>query len=243
MPDSLFTIIAQIVNFLIIVVVLRALLFKRILGAVEERQRKIKEQREEIAEEEAKAKKTRQELEEKHADFRKEREKMMQHASDEAAKRRRRLIEEAESEAEKKRSRWETSMEKERDSFLAELRALAADDLLNLAERMLTDLADDSLERRIARRVIERLRDGGELAEEIRTADTVTVLSSYGLPDEIKEQLRELLPAADFSRSDDFHGLAIEAGGRRIAWTVEGWLDEFGAELERRLAEYGHEAA
>lgn len=243
MPDSLFTIIAQIVNFLIIVVVLRALLFKRILAAVEGRQKEIKERREEIEEEQAEAKRIRQDLEEKHDQFRNEREKMMRSASEEAQERRRELIEKAEAEADEKRARWESGMERERDSFLRELRSLAADELLQLAERMLSDLADDTLEKRIGERVLKRLNQGGELMEEIRGAEEVTVLSSYELPAKLKEQLRELLPETSFKRSEKFHGLAIEAEGRRIAWTIEGWLDEFGEELKRRLDDYSREAA
>ncbi|MDX9801807.1 MAG: hypothetical protein RBT69_10780 [Spirochaetia bacterium] len=239
MPDSLFTLIAQIVNFLIIVFVLRLVLFKKIIAAIDGRRDEIAFRNEEVKKNEEEAKKRQQELDEKHSSFGKERDKLMEKAEHEAQKEKERLLNQARKETDEKQKRWELQIAKEESAFLEELKELAVTEIIKMAKQVLSDLADKELEKQIAEKLITVIKK--EDLSGIRgnsDSDKSEVVSSFPLSDELKEQFREILGKPSFKESDSFHGITIEWEGKRIRWTIESWLEEFGSELKESLNEY-----
>lgn len=238
MPDSLFTLIAQIVNFLIIVLVLRVLLFKRILAAIDGRQKEIASAHEKAEEHEEEAKKQQQEMEKRLEQFGAEREELVQKVEEEAESRKKELIQNAKEQADEKRQLWETRVEKEGAQFIEELKHQTSKELLRLARRVLDDLADEDLDKRMARKMISKTGlEDKSLREAFQSEDEVMVISSFSMPEDLKKEFQDAVGKAKFSTTDEFHGVAVEAGGKRIAWTIETWLEDFGEEMEKRLSE------
>ncbi len=238
MPDSLFTFIAQIVNFLLIVFILRALLFKKIVAAIDGRQEEIAGRFEQAEQDKQEAKKRRSELEEKHADFREKRKELIENAKQEADKKRKELVTDAQKELEEKKRVWEQQIEKDQARFLEELKKMAAKELVLLLEKALEDLSDEELEKKMAEKLIAGLKEKDSVfSEEKKNSGDYVIKSSFSVPDKAREEFTALLGSVEFTSDDSFHGITVEKGGRRLEWTIEAWLESFGSALEERLDE------
>ncbi len=144
-----FTVIAQIVNFLVLVVLLKRFLFDKITRAMDERQNRIASALEdaditrELAEEEAERyRRMNQALED-------DRNRILAEVKDEALSMRQRLIDDARSEVEDVKTAWRESVEREKNSFLVELRGRIGKEAVSVVRAALSDLANVELEQRI----------------------------------------------------------------------------------------------
>ena len=94
-----FTVIAQVINFLILVWLLKRFLYKPILNAIDEREKKITSQLTDAGNKKAEAKIERDEFIQKNEDFDKERQDLMNKAVTETNAERERLLKEARQDA------------------------------------------------------------------------------------------------------------------------------------------------
>ena len=141
-----FTVVAQIVNFLILVVLLKYLLYNRIIKAMDERERKIQLRLKEAEEKEQAAEREVESLREKNRDFDEQREKMLAQAKEEAETRRRDLTQEARQAVTNLRLVWQEAIQREKESFIQDLRKMAATQVYAIARKAFEDLADAALE-------------------------------------------------------------------------------------------------
>src|SRR5271154_5302921 len=105
-----FTIIAQVINFLILVWLLKRFLYKPILHAIDEREKGIALQLEDAEAKKAEAKKEREDLEHKNAAFDQERAALLKKATDEANDQRQRLLDEASKDADLLRTKRQVAL-------------------------------------------------------------------------------------------------------------------------------------
>jgi F-type H+-transporting ATPase subunit b len=243
-----FTIVAQIINFVILVLLLRRFLYRPIVRAMEEREAKIAsqvqeaERREREAEEEAKTWRLKnQELEEL-------RDEMLHEAGQEAEKWRRDLIREAREEVADTRARWEQAIEEEQEAFLQELRQRTMRQVHNIARRALADLANTELEAHLADVFIRRLHDDGheDVARALREArEPLIIRTAFPSPPELRHKLREaIVGRVDNDIELEFEtaphlvcGIELMADDYRIAWSLDDYLGSLEQDLIRALEE------
>jgi len=247
-----FTIIAQIVNFLILVGLLKHFLYGPIIKAMDDREERITARLKEAQHREEKAEEQAQSYRDKRRQLDENRDEFLDQARHDADKTRQSLIQSARDEVDEMRARWQDSLRQERDSFLLDLRATAARQICAATRRILQDLANHDLEARIVYVFIARLHslddDSINRMQEglADTGGSLSVTSSFQLSDDLKSQLSDALknslsqdtlhPA--FSTYDDLIcGLEVSAGGRKIAWNVDDYLDALGASLSQTLDE------
>ncbi|MGC9320021.1 MAG: hypothetical protein ACP5KN_18460 [Armatimonadota bacterium] len=249
------TVGAQIFNFLVLVVALHYLLYGPITRAMDEREERIArrmreaQEREEEAEEEARRhRKARREFEERHGE-------LMDEARQEAQRRREELIEQTREEIEALQKQWSRALRDEREAFLRELRRRTSQQVCTVARRALRDLADVELQRQITDVFIQRLREvpddeRDQLRDALRTSERPPVIASaFQVPPQRRDELvaatRELLATeqqVDFRVSEDLLcGIELSAGGRKLSWSIDSYLDaveeSITEALERELAE------
>lgn len=90
-----FTLVAQIVNFLILVWLLKRFLYKPVLHAIDEREKRIARELADAAAKQTEARKERDEFQHKNEEFARQRAALLSQAMDEAKTERQRLFEEA----------------------------------------------------------------------------------------------------------------------------------------------------
>ncbi|MEA5114600.1 MAG: hypothetical protein VB050_11295 [Geobacteraceae bacterium] len=244
MGPDLFTVIAQIVNFLILVVLLKRFLYGPIIRAMDRREAEIASRLEGAARKIEEAEQERERYETLVREFSEDREKMRAKAREEADALRSELLESARGEVDRSRAQWKESFRGERESFLRSLRRHVCEEACTVARRAVGEMADSSLEERMAECLERRIRglDAGkreELAGHFRESGSEIIVRSAfelnaGGRKAILRALDSLTDASDIRFEVEpslVCGVEILAGGRSLAWNLEEHLDG----LEERL--------
>jgi F-type H+-transporting ATPase subunit b len=246
MEINWFTLIAQVINFMILVWLMKRFLYKPILQAVSEREKKIKSQLEDAAQKELLAEKEKAAYQKKNETFDAEKGELMGKALAEAEAERNKLIEQARKDAdafqEKLQSDIETSQQDLKKSFEQKVRQ----GVLDIASKALEDLASESLESQIVRKLIERLHDLnkeelGELKHLITTDQAKVVVqtafaASESLQAEITQALEDitgLSPEVSFRSAPQLvGGVEIVCEGFKLSWSIKEYIQSLEKEID-----------
>jgi F-type H+-transporting ATPase subunit b len=152
-----FTIIAQVVNFAILVVALKYLLYNRITDAMDAREAAIGRRIEQAEQREQQADDAREDHREKLAEFELRREELLDGARTDADERRGELLESARREIDEQRGRWQDALQRDRRDLEQDLRTRTAEVAVSISRHVLTDLAGADLQRRSVELALDRL--------------------------------------------------------------------------------------
>jgi len=240
------TVAAQIVNFLILVYLLKRFLYKPVTDAMARREERVAARLNESEEREEQAEHERERLHQRLEELEQRRDRIMQQARDEAEEERRRLMDEAREQSDAARKRWQQQAEDEKGRFLDDLRHRTLEGFETLARKALADLAEAQLEAQMVRAFVARLR---EIDEDSRRAlaegaaadgDDLIVTTSFELDDSGRESLTDAIQqqlgsdmGISYQQSPDLLcGVELRAGGRRLGWTLADYLDRLEAGIE-----------
>ncbi len=243
-----FTFTAQIVNFLILVALLRRFLYGPIVRAMGQREAAIAERMQQAEQARRAGEAQAQEYQEQLRAIDGLRETALQTARHESAELRQELGRQAREEVQQLRQEWMRELERERSELLAELQVRSARLAEQIARRALEQLADQSLETHTLAAFASHLHDlNDERREQLRRClsngqETVFVRSAFEVPETWRERLRATLRdefgfegALDFEPAPDLIcGIELEAGGYGFGWNV----DEFLQNLEGKFDEW-----
>lgn len=256
MGFDLITFLAQIFNFLLLVVLLRFLLYRPVVRAMDRRQQEIQSHLDEAevkrkeAEQEAEAhRRQRQEIEA-------QRDEMLSAARKDAEAHRSELRDKARREVDEQRRRWVRDARDQRRQFLDQLRRQAADGLCAIARKTLADLADAELEGQVVEVFLRRI---GKLDEEQAQAVTesagkstrpLTVHSAWEISAPQQKQIARALHKrfgddreVGFEQSADvICGVELRTEGGAVGWNVHSYLDELAQGIEASLRDQAHQA-
>jgi len=233
-----FTVAAQLVNFLILVWLLKRFLFKPITNAIDAREKRIAT---ELAAADAKktdAEKEHVEFEKKNKDFDQQRGALMSKATEDAKAEHARLFDQARKDADSLRAGQATALRDDQNRLGSEITRLAAEQVFDIARKTLSDLATVSLEERIGEVFTRRLRalsekDKQSLGVALKTsAEAAWVRSTFDLPAEQKAAIQNALNET-FSaviriqfqtKIDTICGIELTANGQKLAWSIDEYL-------------------
>lgn len=238
-----FTVAAQILNFLILVWLLKRFLYGRIIRAVEARERRIAEN---MAQAEAKGTAAAAQLAEyqaKYREFEQARDELLVQARLQAKKLETTMIEKAREHVQTLETGWQEDLDRERDAFLADLRRRAASEILTLARKTVADLASVDIERCSVQVFLEKLRALDRDSCQNLRATELSVRTPFDLPDdtqaEIERTLQSRLEAPvhlRFERVPEIGlGLELRGNGWRIGWNSEAYLETLEEDLREAL--------
>lgn len=240
------TVAAQIVNFLVLVWLLHRFLYGPIIRAMENREHRIASRLQEASDEREAAIAEATRYQEMQEDLNARSEAMLQEARIEAENVRRSLQKEAHEEVAELRREWEKSLTDEREEFVTEVRRQIAEAFIALARRALADLADETLEDRVANRFLSAI---GDLKEKqlnsLRAASTnagavVTLRSTLPLATKrrreleasVKRALARDVPVRVEENPDLMCGIELRVGGQMVRWSLDSFLDDLEVELK-----------
>jgi len=251
-----YTIIFQIINFLILVFLLRKFLYGPIVNMMEEREKKIIEREEEAEALKKVAEKKAETYSRKNEELEQQKEEIMDQARSAAEEEKSELLNEARSEVDQTRRRWEEALEREKEAFIVELRRRISLQACSLARHCLEDLADTRLEELTWKQFMAKVDD---LAEEDRRElekglkddhYKLNLRSAFDADDskikKLKKRLEEIYPdSADELElkykkdSGLICGLELEAGGYRVSWNIDSYLEGIEADILKELNQTG----
>lgn len=254
MEIDAFTVGAQVVNFLVLVYLLKRFLYGPVIEAIERRRGEITARARRAEREQAEAREEARELRARREALEERADALLRDAERDAEERRTELLEETRRDAERARESWRETVRRERESLLAEMRERAARQVHRTARRVLADLTGADLDRRAVEVALQRLEElpqdeRGSFARAADQEERVTLRSASELPEELVERIRarvEALVGRGIElevtvRPDVVCGLELRAGDRKIGWSVESYLDELERHVGAVLGEGGRD--
>lgn len=159
MSINWFEVIAQIFNFFLILFILQKLLYKPVLKAMAERQKRTQEAQVEADIKMSDANKLVAKYEEKVADIEKEKRNILDDAKVKAAETREDLLEKYRTEAENKRKAYLKEIEDEKQNFTLNLRKNLGNSAVKIASHLLASISSKEIENEVFRTFIDNLKD------------------------------------------------------------------------------------
>jgi F-type H+-transporting ATPase subunit b len=242
-----FTVGAQVLNFIVLVWLLKRFLYKPVLNAIDAREKRVAAELANAELQMTEIKKSRDELQAKGNAFDEERAALLAKAIVDAKMEAERLLGNARQVADALTTQRKAALHSETARLSGDLSRLAAAESINIARAALKDLAGADLEARMSEVFVRRLR-----GIDSRTKETLGILltspagkpvvtSSFELSsrDElaIRTALNETFSADILNEtcSADIHlrfeassnaigGIELSAGGERLSWTITDYL-------------------
>lgn len=227
------TVIAQIVNFLVLIWLLKRFLYRPILNGIDAREAEIADRMLAAthAEEKAEAAEARYlgEIATLHANEA----AMTDSARQKAEAARDVLLADAHEMFEKERKEWDAHLQQEGHKYIAELHKIGAEALLSLTRKALSDLADETLEERIVAHVMTRLAPmSDDLRKAAGSSAKAVATTRDPLPKaaraRLESDLQDIVPNVTLHFETDAAqspGLILRMGGAQVAWTVDTYID------------------
>ncbi len=249
MQIDYFTIAAQVVNFTLLVFLLKHFLYNPLLKLMDEREMKIisRQKAAEDAKSEAKTRELsyRKKLEELSA----EHEELLVKAKEDAKEFKADMMKKAREEIEETKVEWQRDLQRQRDDFISDLRKYSGQQLYAITRRAMRELANEDLERQIMIVFINRLKNLEESERETikdlfkDSEQIITVRSAFDVPEEIQQQIKDAIATharsdvrMQFEIVDDLiSGMVMSAKNVEIAWSIAGYLDSLEADFTRWL--------
>lgn len=257
MPIDWFTVAAQVLNFLILVWLMKRFLYKPILDAIDAREQRIAA---ELASADAKKAEAKQEfdrLQKKNMVFDQERAALLGKVNDEAKIERERLLEQARQAADLLSAKRLEDLQRDEQNLHQEIIRRTQEEVFAIARKTLADLAGASLEERMTQVFIQRLRALDEdakatMASALEASSApVRVRSAFDLPEaqrgEIQQVLNETFKADVRLRfqtaADLVSGIELIAHGQKVVWSIDEYLRSLESAVGERLKAEGQSQA
>lgn len=238
-----FTFTAQILNFLILVWLLKRFLYGPIVSAMEQREARIAARLTDARAAQDEAAALQNEYHTRLEDLANTREEILTAAGKEVDSWRESHLKTARSDVEMAREQWQKSLLREKDALLRQLQLDVTQHATDLSRHLMQQLADERLQSRLVERFVSLLKGdkakSRELRESIVAERSVLVESSHELNpqerDRICAAIGEMAPSVtepDFRvNSRLVCGIELRTAGCRLAWSIRDSL----AELESKL--------
>ncbi len=247
MQINWFTVIAQIINFLILAWLLKKFLYKPILNAVDEREKKIAGQLTDAADKKAAAQKEQQVFKQKNEDFDQQKKALTDKALADANAEKDKLMDAAKADANALRSRIEKAAKEKQENDQASIAEKTQQQVVAITRKALTDMASISLEEQSAGTFIKRLKalkedDKKRFVDAFQSnANAILVRSAFELPakqqGEINDAVNEALGAKttlQFKTDPEIiSGVELSTNGYKLAWSFSEYLNS----LEKNISE------
>lgn len=240
------TVSAQIINFLILLYLLKRFLYHPVMDAMAKREQRIAASLNEAQQRENEASREIHQFRDKQLDFEKQRDALMEEAQHKAEQRHQELVDEVRQSVEQMRHQWQQDMVREKAEFFETVRQQTAQALLRGLRRVLADMADSDLEAQMVRVFVKRLKN---LATEPHTpfasalqerSEPVCVITTFTVSDEVQSVIAEAVSElagktveVRFEQGlDAVCGIQLQTGGQTMGWTLGEYLDDIAADLE-----------
>ena len=239
MKINWFTVIAQVINFLILVWLLKKFLYKPVLEAIDAREKKIVARLEDAKKKKDEAKKEQEDFAEKNKQFDAQKKELMDKAIADANVQKDKLMADAKAAVDALQTKQQKSLADMQQTLKKDLAKKAQEEVFNISRKTLSDLASVSLEEQTAKLFIGRL---GELEPEGKKAfvaafksgsKPVLIQSAFELH---KKQQTEIKKAVDeiLGKETEFEfktvpeiisGIELSANGYKLSWSISAYLD------------------
>ncbi|MCG6939299.1 MAG: hypothetical protein LJE83_14150 [Gammaproteobacteria bacterium] len=242
------TTFAQIINFLVLVYLLKRFLYRPIIAAMNRREERVALRLEEAAQQSALARQQSDEYREKTHTFEQQRNQLIEQAKREAEAQRSQLMDELRSEIATIRSRWHEEVKREQQAFLDQARKIVGEQVCLVARQALGQLADSELENQMLSVFLRKLAEvsAQDKAKLVQTATDkgLMVESRFTLSAAMREKITAIIHeqidaalAVHFEQAPELLcGITLKGPGFKLEWNIESYLTHIDEQLSSQLA-------
>ena len=253
MLNSWFTIVAQVINFLILVWLLKRFLYKPILAAIDAREKGIAARLADAAKNRALAQQEGDDFRSKMELFDREREGLTAKAVASAAVERQRLIGDAQKEVDDLRAKGKHAIQTDQDALTKDITDWTQREVFAITKKTLEDLVGPSFNECMTEVFVYRLRQLTGTPKDrltaalklspnkgvIRVAVDLPVAQQAKVEAAIKE-LFDVNAQVRFETSSDLiSGIELSIGGQKIAWSIAEYLKTLERSISSLLSSRG----
>jgi F-type H+-transporting ATPase subunit b len=243
-----FTIVAQLINFLILVFLLHRFLYRPIVKTIRTRQEEIDRRWQEVRELEEQAQAEAEFYEQKQEELAQKRQEIIAQAQEEGEREYDHFVKLARQQLEEKQAAWQEAIAQQQDQFFENLQQKVSEQVYEIARRAFQELADVELEHQAIITFIHRLEnlDEGErqsLTQSLQKSDNgLVIYSSFELSPESRQQIIDSLHRQQIYEGDSLRfatapelicGIELQASDYKIPWNLNNYLHS----LEKHLAD------
>lgn len=232
-----FEIVAQMINFLILLFLLNKLFYKPVIKAMEERQERIFKEQNEAEEKMNDANELVATYEDKMAEIDKKEKNILENAKQEALEKKEELIEDYKNEAQKKGNDFLNEIEEEKDDFLKELRFSLGKNAISVATNILSILSEEELKEKVFQSFINKIEsmDQEMLKNELPSENKeLLLISSEDIPEaqrkklekKIKEKIGDFKNISYTVEKDLILGYELNLDTITVHTNIKKYLDE-----------------
>lgn len=232
-----FTVAAQLVNFLVLMWLLKHFLYQPMLDAIDAREQRIAKQLQQAQAVQDAAEQERIRLEQKHADFDQQQAALLEQANAAVQTTQRRLLEEARSEADALRKQWQDALHKEQQTLSQSITQHTRQEVFAITRKTLSDLADSGLEAQMVKMFIHRLQNLDEagkasLSTPAAADSTLLIRSAFALPQPEQQALTQAVqatlalqtPLQFVVEPELISGIELVSGEHKLSWDIADYL-------------------
>lgn len=244
MQINWFEIVAQMINFFILLFLLQKFFYKPVVNAMEERQKRISKAQEEAEEKSKKADGLIQKYDHKMVEIKEEKREILEKAQKEAQEKKEKLLQEYKEEAEEKRKNFFKEIQEEKELFMKDLRIKLGQNAVKIASAILDSISSKELEEEIFQSFLEKIC---HIEEEVQIENFSLqgediILTSYKvLSKDRKERLKQTLKKS----LGDFKELSFEVEENLIigyelkleTFTIHTNIRKYLEEVEKNILE------
>ncbi|WP_316347439.1 hypothetical protein [Desulfuromonas acetoxidans] len=244
-----FTIIAQLINFLILVWLLKRFLYKPLLDAIDKREQRLRDKQQEAEQREQQAQELQKQLIAQREELEQNRQQALDDIRTEAATLKQHLSEQVRRDVDNKRQVWHDQLCSEQEAESLRIRQRIENELLSSLQHMLEQLADRSLEQQSLRVFMDKLHhlddtEKQELTTALASASKPPrLVTSAPLEDQeqqwISEQLHQALDCKNVvfeTQADLLCGAELLTDGHKVSWTLASQLADLSDHLRQTHA-------
>ena len=244
-----FTVGAQVLNFVVLVALMKHFLFQPVLNAIAAREKRFADQIADAVAKENQASAERKTFEDKNATFDQQRASLLDKATADAKAECLRLAGEAQKAALALAAKHEQALARQAAQLQQTIAGRTAEEVFAIARKTLNDLANADLESHMVEVFTGRLRElPGPAKEQLAAvlksgAEPALVRSYFALPDDQKAAIQDavnvcfsaVVPLRFETAGGAVCGIELSAGGQKLAWTIAEYLRDLQHEVAALL--------
>lgn len=239
-----FTVFAQIINFIVLVWLLKKLLYKPILKMIADRQNEIAKQLNDAAMKKKEAEEEFLLFQKNNKDFYQEKAERIKKLDEEIRELQEHLRAQVKQDIEAERSKWLLSLKNEIDEVLNDLGQRIQSELFSIMRKALADLASIDIQEQLVDVFLQRLKtlsEKEELLAALHASRELEIRCAAETPENMQSKIKAAIQQ-QFKQEFDIHfvvmpellgGIELIFNGQKISWNIADYLSS----LERLIHE------
>jgi F-type H+-transporting ATPase subunit b len=246
MQINWFTVIAQVINFLVLVWLMKKYLYKPILDAVDAREKKIADELADAANKMSEAKKEQEDFKQKNVAFDQQKKELMDKATSDAENERQKLLDAAKQEASDVKQKLEDASKELQKNLNDQLSQKTQQEVLSITKKVLAELASTNLDEQTVHVFIQKMntlseKDKKQFTDAFQSdSNPITINSAFELTEQQKQSIQVAIAAIlgdgrTYTFTTDpkmIGGVELSTNGYKLSWSFSAYIHS----LEKSIA-------